>query len=189
MAEKAGIIVMVIMGVITAVMVTTLLAAEGGEESTVEAAGEGFVCLEGLPLSPELQEYTYRQGAEKGLDYALMLGIMEQESDFRFNVVSGGNYGLFQINEINFPKLRSEIGTDDLLNPYQNIRAAAYLLGELKAKYEADSMVLMAYNKGEGGARRFWQKGVYGTDYTKGVFEKAENYKAAIDAAKKGEEA
>lgn len=51
-------------------------------------------------------------------------------------------------------------------DPYQNIRAGVFVLRKLFERYQDTNMVLMAYNMGEDGADRLWEKGIYSTDYT-----------------------
>lgn len=55
-------------------------------------------------------------------------------------------------HSINLPWLRRQIGTTDLSDPVQNIRAGAYILGGYLKRYSLTDS-LMAYNLGEGGAK------------------------------------
>ena len=128
-----------------------------------------------IPLSRELQEYTFRLCEENGLDYEMVLALMDQESDYREKVISKTNdYGIMQINEINHEWLKEELGIDDFLEAKQNIRAGIRILAELTAKYEDPHLVLMAYNCGESGAKRLWKQGKTTSEYSRSIMARAE---------------
>ena len=75
-----------------------------------------------------------------------------------------------QIHTINMEYLSSNIGTTDLIDPEQNIQAGAFILGGYLEKYSLTDS-LMAYNLGEGGAKRLWKQGIHETGYTNKVLE------------------
>lgn len=128
-----------------------------------------------IPLSPELQEYTFRLCEENGLDYEMVLALMDQESDYREDIISKTNdYGIMQINEVNHEWLKEELGIDDFLEAKQNIRAGIRILAELTAKYEDPHLVLMAYNCGESGAKRLWKQGKTTSEYSRSIMARAE---------------
>lgn len=135
-----------------------------------------------IPLSKELQKYTYNLSQEYGIDYFLIIAVIEQESSFRPTVVNCGNYGLMQINRVNHSWLSEALNINDFLNPYQNIKAGTYMLGSLYKKYGFFSTVLMAYNLGEGGASRYWRQGIYSTAYSDSVLAKRNKYLAMIES-------
>jgi hypothetical protein len=128
-----------------------------------------------IPLSRELQEYTFRLCEENGLDYEMVLALMGQESDYREKVISKTNdYGIMQINEINHEWLKEELGIDDFLEAEQNILAGIRILAELTEKYEDPHLVLMAYNCGESGAKRLWKQGKTTSEYSRSIMARAE---------------
>lgn len=128
-----------------------------------------------IPLSRELQEYTFRLCEENGLDYEMVLALMDQESDYREKVISKTNdYGIMQINEINHEWLKEELGIDDFLEAEQNILAGIRILAELTEKYEDPHLVLMAYNCGETGAKRLWKQGKTTSEYSRSIMARAE---------------
>ena len=128
-----------------------------------------------IPLSRELQEYTFRLCEENGLDYERVLALMDQESDYREKVISRTNdYGIMQINEINHEWLKEELGINDFLEAEQNIRAGIRILAELTAKYEDPHLVLMAYNCGENGAKRLWKQCKTTSEYSRSIMARAE---------------
>ena len=128
-----------------------------------------------IPLSRELQEYTFRLCEENGLDYEMVLALMDQESDYREDIISKTNdYGIMQINEINHEWLKEELGIDDFLEAEQNILAGIRILAELTEKYEDPHLVLMAYNCGETGAKRLWKQGKTTSEYSRSIMARAE---------------
>ncbi len=129
-----------------------------------------------IPLSNELQTYTYRKAKEYNLDYSLLLALMDQNSNFMFNKVNGENYGLFQINSVNLPSLNKLLGTTDLINPYQNIEAACYILSDLSKKHTGYKQILMAYFLGEETASQYLQQGIYTNDYIDEIMLKRSKY-------------
>lgn len=128
-----------------------------------------------IPLSQELQLYTYTKCADLGIaeDYELVLAMMWQESNCSPNLISSTNdYGLMQINICNHGWLSEELGITDFLDPYQNIDAGTHIIASLLLKYEDPHMALMAYNYGEAGARSHWNRGTYTSSYSREVAEK-----------------
>lgn len=123
----------------------------------------GFVYSQHIPLSYELQEFTFNKCKERGLEYELVLAIMWRESRFKINAVnynSNGtcDNGIMQINDVNRKWLREKYGITDLMDPYQNINAGTAMLGELTQKYGPHN-ALMAYQYGEGGMQAQFKKG------------------------------
>lgn len=128
-----------------------------------------------IPLSQELQEYTFRLCEEYGLDYEMVLALMDQESDYREKVISKTNdYGIMQINKVNHEWLKEELGIEDFLEAEQNILAGIRMLAGLTAKYEDPHLVLMAYNCGESGAKRLWKQGKTTSEYSRSIMARAE---------------
>lgn len=115
-----------------------------------------------VPMDESLQEYTYWMADAYDIDFAFLMGLIRNESNFQVDVISGTNdYGLMQINQKNHEWLSNAVGVTDFLDPYQNIQAGLYILGSLFEKYDDPHMVLMAYNMGEGGASKLWDQGIY----------------------------
>lgn len=123
-----------------------------------------------VPMPDELQAYLYRVCEEDRVPYELAIALIGNESDYRPDVISKTNdYGLMQVNRCNHEWLSEELGVEDFLDPEENIRAGVYILSGLFEKYEDPHMVLMAYNMGEGGAKKQWDKGVYQSEYSRRV--------------------
>ena len=122
-----------------------------------------------IPLSDELQEYTYQTAEKYGVNYDLMLAIMQTESQFT-NVVSdnGEDIGLCQINTINAEWLYTDYGIYNLMDERQNIEACAIILNKLSEQFSNESHVVMAYNLGAGKAQKYISSGKI-TEYTNKV--------------------
>lgn len=103
---------------------------------------------EDVPLERELQATLREACEEHGVPVSLALGLIEEESHFQVDVVSGkGAYGLCQLNPKYFP---------DDLTPAENIRAGVGYLGELLEWHRDPAEALRAYNLGyDDGDRRF----------------------------------
>lgn len=130
-----------------------------------------LIVSEGNALSPELQKIMQEKCEEYGVPYALALALADQETRFDPDAVSGTNdYGLMQINKINFEWLR-ERGIDPLT--YEgNIEAGVLILSKAINRYGDYGLALMAYNCGNTGAKRLWDAGTYSTKYSREVLER-----------------
>ena len=130
-----------------------------------------------IPLSDELQRFTYEIATEYGVNYDLMLAIMQTESQFT-NVVSdnGEDIGLCQINTINAEWLYTDYGIYNLMDERQNIEACAIILNKLQGQFDTESHVVMAYNLGAAKAQKYISSGKI-TEYTEKVYETMEEIK------------
>ena len=145
---------------------------ETAQETESEPEPEPSVRLYEIPLSDELQSYTFDLCEEHGVDYEMVLALMSKESSYRPNIISKtSDYGLMQINTINHERLEKELGITDFLDAKQNILCGVYMLGELTAKYEDLHRVLMAYNFGESGARKYVADGNSSSPYSRAIME------------------
>ena len=127
-----------------------------------------------VPLSRELQDAVFQAAEQRGVPAGLLLAMMDQESDYRADAVSGtGDYGIMQINTINHPRLREELGITDFMDPEQSIACGAFMIGELVDKYDGDlHRALTSYNRGETGARRYAERtGTYASTYSSAILE------------------
>lgn len=152
--------------------------SEEGEETVSESDTASTF---DIPLSADLQGYIVSLAEEYEIPAALIIAVIDQESQFDSSSISATNdYGLMQINEINFEWLNDHFDRQiDFLDPYENVEAGIYMLSELYHKYpDSIHLPLMAYNMGEGGARRQWESGVYSSEYSRAVVELYEFYSA-----------
>lgn len=135
-------------------------------------------------MPEEQQEFTYYLCSGYNIDFALVMALIQNESCFDPAAISTTNdYGYMQINKMNHQWLTDALGVTNFTDPYQNIRAGVFVLRKLFERYQDTNMVLMAYNMGEDGAARLWEKGIYSTDYT----EKILSYQAQFNEQLGGE--
>lgn len=128
-------------------------AVEAVQETSEDASGTSELAdvwyIEGLPLARELQQVAYNAACDNGVDYLLVLAVIQIESGFDPSAVSYcGSYGLMQLNPRYFPS--------GLTNA-ENIQAGTAYLGQLLEQYQGDvPAALRAYNRGyDDGARGY----------------------------------
>lgn len=143
-----------------------------------------FVYSDQIPLSYDLQKYTYSQCVQYGLEYELVLAIMWRESRFvedAVNINSDGTQdsGIMQINDINKSWLLEKYGIDDLMDPYQNIRAGTAMLGNFSKKY-GERAALMAYQYGETGMAEKLEEGVTTNDKIELLYRQRDYYRNIV---------
>ena len=131
-------------------------------------------------LDDETQQMIVEKCEEYNLDFAFVMALIFKESSFRFNADSGTSVGLMQVNRINHKWLSEELGVTDFFDPEQNVTAGLYMLQDLFEKYDYPSLVLMAYNMGENGAKKLWKQGIYSSAYSEGILQLADKYNAEI---------
>lgn len=134
-----------------------------------------------IPLSKDLQLYTYNKCVEYGITehYELVLAMMWQESNYTADLISStDDYGIMQINSCNHSWLVDLLGPTDFLDASDNINAGVYVISKLLIKYGDEHKALMAYNMGEHGASLNWQAGNYTSNYSRGVVAKREAIEA-----------
>jgi soluble lytic murein transglycosylase-like protein len=132
-----------------------------------------------IPLSKELQEYTYDLCRTNNVDYKLLLSIMWEESRFEANKIHiNSNHsidrGLCQVNSCHIPDLKKQ-GITNLLDPYQNIKAGIIVLKPLLLSYGQKSG-LVAYGLGIKGMKHAKRKGIYITKAVQNVLKMKDEY-------------
>lgn len=124
-----------------------------------------------IPLSRELQDYVVELCKDKSITPPLVYAVMQAESNFNSNASNGKCFGLMQIHKINF----NAYGIEDPYDEKQNIRAGVSMLSSLYDKHQDEHLALMAYNCGEGGAKKLWNRGVFLSSYSKRVVKFKDN--------------
>lgn len=129
--------------------------------------------VDAIPLSKDLQVFTYNIAKDYNIPVGLIYAIMDVESDFDANAISEtDDYGICQINKINHNMLKDELGLDDMLDPYQNIVACAYIYSNLLNENDGDiNLAAMCYNCGSYGASNLWKQGIYSTEYSRKIVD------------------
>lgn len=131
-----------------------------------------------VPLSKEVQDYMKLECVKAGVEPALILAMIEVESNFNPNIVSEtADWGLMQINEINHPYFTSNFGITDFLNEENSIFCGVHLISRLVHEYDTLHMALMAYNMGESGASTLWAQGVFSSPYSEKIVAAMAKYK------------
>lgn len=121
---------------------------------------------------PDLKEYTSQVCDEYGVDYSLALGVIYNESRFKSGLThmnSNGtiDYGLMQVNEVNFKYLNKALGItsmNQLLDDRVGIRCGVHLLAYHKNATGNDSAALLRYQVGEGTYRKYVKNGKHTND-------------------------
>lgn len=135
----------------------------------------------GLPLSPELQQFTYDTCRYYGISeyYETVLAMMWKESTFDPKKISATNdYGLLQINACNHKYLKETLGLVDMLDEKDNIEGGVYLLSTLLTEYDNNiEKALMVYNMGPTSAAVQWSRGNYRSSYVSDVLAITETIK------------
>lgn len=142
------------------------------EEIIAEEYIEPDFYFEDVPLTYEEQECLFEASEEFGVDYCVMLGLIEKETDFRNISGDGGKAsGYCQVWEYWWSDLMTDIGAEDLNNPKDNFRTACAIVAELRDQYGSMAGALTAYNKGsyDGTVSR----------YAASVLENAEKWRMA----------
>ena len=110
---------------------------------------EGTYLMEGHHLSYDLQAKLYSACQEFGVDYALALAVIEQETGFRNLMGDGGeSAGYMQVQEKWHRERMTLLGVDDLTEPEGNFRVGCHFLRECIDKYGVERG-LGYYNSGK----------------------------------------
>lgn len=147
-------------------------------------SAEGFVYSESIPMSWDLQKYTYDICVKKGLEYELVLALMWRESRFQTDAVGVNtngtkDSGIMQINDVNKQWLLDQHGIDNLMDPIQNIYAGTTMLSGFTSKYGVHDG-LMAYQYGESGMKQKISQGVVTNDKIAMLLEKRDDFRAIL---------
>lgn len=122
----------------------------------------------GRLLIYELQDIMQECCERYNVPYALALAIADVESCFDLDAESStSDYGLMQINKINFEWLQ-DTGIDPS-TPAGNIEAGVYIIAQHLQAYGDPDLALMVYNNGASGVKKLWEAGIYGTPYSRKV--------------------
>ena len=116
-----------------------------------------------LPLRHE--DIIRQQSADKGLDPALVAGVIYTESRFRDQTSHAGARGLMQITPATADYIAQKSGgtefvQGDLATPQINISYGSWYLRYLLDRYDGNEVLaLCAYNGGEGNVDRWLREG------------------------------
>lgn len=138
-------------------------------------------------LNEEDASYLILRAQEVDMDLFLMLGLYKAESDFDVkHVGTSGERGLGQIMNGTGRFLCKEIGIDydrgRLFEPQYNMMLSSYYVSKLYHTYQDIHKALTAYNRGEGGLKRYiasrsGQKNPQQSGYSKNVLKYAKQFR------------
>lgn len=133
---------------------------------------------------PEVvQAYLWCLCEERGLDYYIVVALIERESWYKYNALgdSGASKGYMQVYEKWHKDRMQEEGVEDLLNPYSNIRVGLNFLEELHGRSTGDwHYTLMSYNMGERRCKELNREGVYSSQYSREILQRAQEIKQEL---------
>lgn len=155
----------------------TMSADWGGENDgfVYHAIPEEFEDTGGY-FPEKMQCYTYILCKQYGVDYSLVVALIERESGYVFDKVGddGNSIGYMQIYESAHTDRMERLNCTNIKNPYQNVMVGIDFLAELIEKYGTVQDAFAAYNYGERGAREhLWNKGIYVYSYNEGIMNRA----------------
>lgn len=143
---------------------------DGCDVSAAEATQENDFILK-IPLDCELQEELHEASEEFGVDYYIMVALIDRETKFRNVIGDGGeSYGYCQIQPKWWYGLMMEIGATDLNVPKDNFRTACAIIAKLTEEHQSIEGALVAYNQG-------CYKG-HSTEYSRDIIANADRYRA-----------
>lgn len=130
-----------------------------------------------VPLSTELQDYIRKVCEDRNVPMALIIAMIQAESNFQADVISKTNdYGLMQINISNHTWLSRLYGVSNFLDPFSNVYCGINMLGDLMGQFSTTEEAVIAYNKGAGGAKALFAQGIYSTPYSENVMAAYQYY-------------
>lgn len=127
-----------------------------------------------IPLTYEEQDWLRAACEEFNVPYALALGLIEKETEFR-NIVGddGASTGYMQIQQKWHWDRMERLGVTDLLDPQGNFRVGCDFLDELYGKSNDWSVSLTVYNIGHDPG--------FVTDYAEDVMENYARWQEIIN--------
>ena len=134
-----------------------------------------------VPLTEDLQDIIIDISAERAVDPALVLAILEKEPGYDPAAAgdNGKSQGLMQIWRSAHESRMEKLGAVNLYDPYDNILVGIDILAEKLESYEDVEKALIAYNAGDAGAKKlYFEKGIYSNRYSQAVMEIAEKIRA-----------
>lgn len=145
---------------------------------------DGFVYSSEIPLSRELQEFTYNRCLEEEISYPVVLSVMWKESSFNphavgYNSNGTSDSGIMQINSSNHQRLKHELGLTNLMDAKQNITAGTSMLGDLIQEH-GEYFGVMAYKSGEYGMLDEKAAGDYSSPYANTVLSKSKDFESLL---------
>lgn len=142
---------------------------------------DGTYVVYDIPLDDEVQHYIFALCEDKGLDSAIVFGMIWRESGFDASTIGdkGKAFGLMQIQPRWHEARIEKLGITDLLDPYQNVTIGIDIFAELMDHGESLEWALTAYNGGYGRADKYENSGEI-SEYARAVIENSEKLMAKV---------
>lgn len=130
---------------------------EDFENEKIEAAlVETGYFRDDIPLDYETQAYLRAACDESGVEYEVMLGLIDRETGFQnINGDGGDSIGYCQIQPKWWSGLMTDLGVNDLTQSLDNFRTGCAILSGLTEKYGSLEYALTAYNTGKPGKSEY----------------------------------
>ena len=180
---------------IAAVIVAAIVGA--GAASAITGLGPLGDAVRELTLPLRYEDIIRQQAEQKGIDPALIAGVIYEESKFRDQTSHAGARGLMQITPATADFIARDSGGTrftqaDLATPQVNISYGAYYLRYLLRRYGGDeTLAVAAYNAGETNLNKWVERAGGGQDfdavadipfpetrkYVKGVLDRRREYR------------
>ena len=174
----------IVKATVTVTLIFAVVVGVGCSIKTETAPITAKVTLyEDIPLDLDLIDHIQGLCCDYNIPIEIALAVIEQESTYKADAESYiGAKGLMQVQERWHGARMEKLGCTDLFDPYQNTRVGMDYLGELLTYYDGNfEMMLTAYNLGQTGAyNKLFSKGIYQSDYSREVLEKAEIIKSGM---------
>ena len=138
------------------------------------------IFYEDMPMTVEEQMELFNAAEAFDIWYPLAVAMVDVETSFRNVAGDGGaSIGYLQVNGTLHTDLMEQVGATDLWVPRDNFRTGLAYLAQQMERTDTVHKALMAYNMGPSGAAAVWERGIYESEYSQKVMERAE-YWAAI---------
>lgn len=137
-------------------------------------------------MAMEIQRYLYSLCKKRGLDYSILLALIEIESGFSSSARSAQNaQGYMQIIPKWHKPLMRKLGVTDLYDAKGNLEVGTAILAAHLEDYGGDYLkALTAYNLGGGGAAKIFAKGKQGNQYAYHIVARAAQIRRELNATK-----
>ena len=133
-----------------------------------------------------IPEEAVLEGTIRTFDRELTARIMERIQAIAENTAVAFR-GSAQVEEIasapplvNDPALMEQVGATDLWVPRDNFRTGLAYLAQQMERTDTVHKALMAYNMGPSGAAAVWERGIYESEYSQKIMERAEYWAAVM---------
>ncbi|MDR0826305.1 MAG: lytic transglycosylase domain-containing protein [Desulfovibrio sp.] len=121
-------------------------------ESKARAKPSSYAGVIRAAVGPDWERIIYMAGGRHGVDVALLTAVLQIESNFKRDAVSGkGALGAMQI----MPETGRELGLTDFFDPMASTDAGARYLAAQLRDFPRLELSLAAYNAGPAAVRKY----------------------------------